>query len=269
MSLDTLTQSKIELVDDGATYFLDGQVYDRVTDIISKVLPPYLVPWAENTGQEAMFKLLRENPSGEWTLENARGAIQGAGWDCESQKKEGGRRGAETHFAVEAWIKQGIPPTLEDFEPEHRPYARTLCQFLVEYEPVSTHSEITVHHPDLGYAGTIDALGKATKRPKGVRHKDITGLNLAWDFKTNKEKKVYDQHYFQLAAYRCGLDYHGVAVDGEAVVAIGPTPWKNSGKPYRVAPNYFPASVWPAANAFYRALTQAKAANPNRRKKCT
>ena len=267
MSIETLTESRIELTEDGTQYVLDGQLFDRTTSIVNDVLPPYLVIWAENTGQEAMFRLLRENPTAEWTLESARGAISGAGWDCESQKKEGGRRGAETHFAIEAWIKQGVPPTLDDFEPEHRPYARTLCQFLIDYEPEFSHSEITVYHPELGYAGTIDAIGRATKRPTGVRHKDITGVDLAWDFKTNKEKKVYEQHYLQLASYRCGLDYHGVDVGGEAVVALGPTPWKNSGKPYRVAPNYFPASLWVAAMAFYRALTDAKAQNPNGRKK--
>jgi hypothetical protein len=41
---------EITLTPDGKRYVSEGKEYRRVTDIISKVLPPYLTPWAEKVG---------------------------------------------------------------------------------------------------------------------------------------------------------------------------------------------------------------------------
>lgn len=267
-ALKALSESPVGLSEDERSYELDGENYTRVTDIIKKALPPYLVPWAENTGIQAthsVYETMGGSLPPDWTT--TRDMARQMGKDTESQKKAGANRGANIHFANDAWIEQGIPPSLEDFEPEHRPYAQAYCQFLVDYEPEFECSEVTVWHPDLKYAGTFDAIATLTKRPPRVRHPDVRGKRLILDYKTNKDKRIYfPQHHFQLAAYRHGLDFHGVPVDGEAVVAIGPKK-EGGGLPYCVGVNYVPARLWPPVVAMWRAIEEAQALNPSARKK--
>ncbi len=125
---------------------------------------------------------------------------------------------------------------------------------------------MTVWHPGLQYAGTIDAIGKLTKFPKGARWPNIKGKRFAFDMKSNQARRIYSpQHYFQLAAYRHCLDHHGIEVDGEAVIAIGPSPWKNGGKPYTLGVNYVEARLWEPIVRAYRALEEARQANPRSR----
>ena len=259
--------NKCMLTEDGKQYLVESIPHPRTTDILHAVLPPYLAPWAEGVGAKGMHRLYEQNGS-LGSLEECKELIKAAGWDCEAERASGASRGLEVHFAVEAWIKQGVPPTISDFEPDARPYAQTLCQWLIDYEPEFECSELMVWHSELIYAGTIDAIGKVTKRPKGTRHVDITGKRLAFDFKTNKEKKVYfPQHYFQLAAYELALEHHSIEVDGSAVVALGPHGVK--GKPYRVAPNYVRPEMWKSVMQMYQTLQAAKALNPNKRKEKT
>ncbi len=265
-SLEVLVENPPVLGEDGKKYEKEGREFDRVTNVIHKALPPYLTPWAEKVGREAVMKLYALNggnlPSDP---EEVAEEVKTQGWTTEAEKKSGGLRGAEIHFAMEAWIKQGVPPTLSDFEPEVRPYAQTLAQFLVDYEPEFEAAEIMLYEPELRYAGTCDAIGKVTKRPKGARHPEVTGKRLVFDFKTNKNKAVYDQHYAQLAAYEYALASHDVQVDGSAVVAIGPH--GIPGSPYRFAVNYWEAEDWLPVIGLYRALENVKQKNPNKRKK--
>lgn len=263
-SLTKLIEDAPILNEDGSQYVHGDKGYDRVTTVVHKALPPYLAPWAEKVGQEAMWKVLGEGDP-HVGLERARELIKERGLTTDHEKKAGGLRGAEIHFAMEAWIKQGVPPALDDFEPEVRPYAQTLAQWLIDYEPEFEASEIMLYHPELGYAGTSDAIGRMTKRPKGARHPDITGKRIVLDFKTNKNKAVYEQHYAQLAAYELALHAHGVEVEGSAVVAVGPSPAK--GSPYRFAPSFWPRESWLPIMALYRMLEEVKALNPNARKK--
>ncbi len=133
--MEALLESQIHLSEDGKKYELDGARFDRVTDILHKVLPPYLSPWAEGVGIRAAHEVAEKFGSLPDTWEQTRDEARNLGIDHEGQKNAGASRGLEAHLALEAWIKQGVPPSLEDFEPEHRPYARSLCEFLVDTEP--------------------------------------------------------------------------------------------------------------------------------------
>lgn len=259
--MESLLNAEIGLSQDGRQYVLEDRAYDRVTDILHKVLPPYLSVWAQNVGIEAAHHIYRDNGSLPETPSQTLFMAKQMGIDIEGQKEAGGKRGAEVHFANDVWIKEGTPPTLSDFEPEHRPFAQTYCQFLVDCEPEFECAEVTVWNPEMGYAGTFDAVGKITKG------KDASEDRLIMDYKTNKDKRIYIQHMFQLAAYRHGLDHHEVPVDGEAVIAIGPSPWKNSGKPYTIRRNWIPARLWEPIVAAYRALCEAESLNPKARSK--
>ena len=265
-SLDTLISNAPILDEDGKQYVHGDRGYDRVTTILHKALPAYLAPWAEGVGRKAVHTTyLNSGRSLPDSYEELEKVVQRAGLTTEHEKKAGGLRGAEIHFAMEAWIKQGVPPSLGDFEPEVRPYAQTLARWLMDYEPEFEASEIMLFHPELGYAGTCDAIGRVTKRPKGVRHPDVTGKRIVLDFKTNKNKSVYEQHYAQLSAYELALNYHGVDVEGSAVVAIGPSPGK--GTPYRFAVNFWEPEDWLPVMNLYMLLQKVKAQNPNSRAK--
>lgn len=250
---------------DQSCYEYNGKQLDRVTQIVHEVCPPYLAPWAEKVGREAALKLYQQYGSLPSSPEELKSQVIAHGFTTDDEKKAGGLRGAELHFALEAYIKQGLPPTLSDFEPEVRPYAQSLCQFLIDYEPEFQVSELTVFNPQFGYAGTIDAIGKVTKRPKGARHVDITGQTRIFDLKTNKDKSVYEQHYVQLAAYELALLEWDVSVDGAVVVAVGP--WKEKGKPYRVAPSFWEARDFVDVVNLFRTKQAAKLRNPNRKRK--
>lgn len=263
-SLTKLIDDAPILNEDGSQYVHGDKGYDRVTTVVHKALPPYLAPWAEKVGQQAALTIYKNTGTLPDTPEELKEAVRMAGLTTDHEKKAGGLRGAEIHFAMEAWIKQGVPPALDDFEPEVRPYAQTLAQWLIDYEPEFEASEIMLYHPELGYAGTCDAIGRVTKRPKGARHPDINGKRIVFDFKTNKNKAVYEQHYAQLAAYELALHAHGVEVEGSAVVAVGPSPAR--GSPYRFAVNFWEPEDWLPVMGLFRMLEQVKQKNPNARK---
>jgi hypothetical protein len=156
---------------------------------------------------------------------------------------------------------------VSDFDnPEHVKYAQSMAQWMLDYRPEFEHSEIRVVHPRLGYAGTFDAIGKVTARPKGARGPDFTGKRIIFDFKTNKAKSVYEQHLFQLAAYELACEEWDVEVEGSAVVAIGPM-GDVKGTPYSFRPNYVEPGSFEQIMATYQMILDQKARNPLGRKK--
>jgi hypothetical protein len=261
---------QIELSEDGKCYLYNGEDFMRVTDVIHKVLPPYLAPWAEGVGHKAMYEVL-SNYSGEsWrqevTLEVAKQEVRDRGLTCEDEKKEGGDRGSALHLAIEAMIRTGDIPAVSDFDnPEHAKYAQSFAEWMLDYQPVFEEAEVRIVHPELGYAGTFDAIGKVTARPKGARGDDLTGKRIVFDFKTNKQKAVYEQHLYQLCAYQLACERWGIEAEGAAVVSIGPP--RDKGKPYTFRPNYMEPEAFRGVMDFYRLTELQKARNPLGRKK--
>jgi CRISPR/Cas system-associated exonuclease Cas4 (RecB family) len=137
---------------------------------------------------------------------------------------------------------------------------------MLDYQPIFEEAEIRVVHPELGYAGTFDAIGRVTAKPKGARGVDLTGKRIVFDFKTNKKKSVYEQHLYQLAAYELALEHWGVDVDGSAVVALGPM-GDIKGKPYTFRGNYVERSSFAQLIATHRMLQEQKKRNPLGRSK--
>ena len=258
---------EIALSEDGRCYIYEGKEYVRVTDIIHKVLPPYLAPWAEEVGQKAALALYQRDGHLPSTIGELKQAVRQAGLTCDDEKTKGGDRGSALHQAIEAMILTGDVLSVSDFEnPEHAKYAQSLAEWMLDYRPVFEHAEIRVVHPTLGYAGTFDAIGKVTARPKGARGIDLTGKRIIFDFKTNKAKSVYEQHLFQLAAYELACGEWGIEVEGSAVVAVGPM-GDVKGKPYAFRPNYVESKSFEQIMATYQMILEQKARNPLGRKK--
>ena len=111
----------------------------------------------------------------------------------------------------------------------------------------------------------VDAIGKVTARPKGARGPDLTGKRIVFDFKTNKQKAVYEQQLYQLCAYQLACERWGIETEGAAVVSIGPP--KDKGKPYTFRPNYMEPRAFEEVMRFYRTTEEQKQRNPLGRKK--
>ena len=257
---------EIELSESGRAYVYDDKEFVRVTDVIHKVLPPYLAPWAEEVGQKAALAIYERDGSLPGSITELKQLVKEAGMTCEDEKQSGADRGSSLHLAIEAMIRTGEVMTLEDFEdPEHAKYAQAFGAFLMDYQPEFESAEVRVVHPELGYAGTFDAIGRVTARPKGARGADITGQRIIFDFKTNVRKAVYEQHLFQLAAYELACEHWDIDVEGSAVVAIGPA-GDVKGKPYSFRPNYVERASFAQIMATYTMIKEQKARNPLARK---
>jgi hypothetical protein len=257
---------ELEFTEDGTHYLYEGKPLERVTAIVSDALPPYLAPWAEGVGQTAMHKIMAENP--EYDLATAKRAIANAGLTCENEKIKGQDRGQALHQAIEAMILSedlAVDPT--DFEdPEHAKYARSFAAFMADYRPKFEMAEVRVCYPELGYAGTFDAVAKVTARPKGARGPDVTGKRIILDWKTNVSKKTYESHLYQLAAYQLAMERWDDPVEGAAVVAIGPM-GDVKGKPYTFKVNHVDPEAFRAMIGWRNVLKNQKANNPLGRSK--
>jgi hypothetical protein len=259
---------QIELSEDGKHYLYDNQEFMRVTDVIHKVLPPYLAPWAEDVGQKAALTIYEQTGSLPGNLPELKQMVRDAGLTCEDEKKAGGDRGSALHLAIEAMIRTGDIPAVSDFDnPEHAKYAMSFAVWMLDYQPVFEEAEVRIVHPELGYAGTFDSIGKVTARPKGARGPDLTGKRILFDFKTNKQKAVYEQHLYQLCAYQLACERWGIETEGAAVVSIGPP--RDKGKPYTFRPNYMEPEAFRGVMEFYRLTELQKARNPLKRKATT
>lgn len=256
----------IELSESGRTYVYDDEEFVRVTDVIHKVLPPYLAPWAEEVGHKAALAIYERDGSLPDSITELKQLVKEAGLTCEDEKKSGGDRGSALHLAIEAMIRTGDVMGVDDFEdPEHAKYAQAFGQFLLDYQPEFESAEVRIVHPELGYAGTFDAIGRVTARPKGARGLDFTGKRIIFDFKTNVRKAVYEQHLFQLAAYELACEHWDVDTEGSAVVAIGPA-GDVKGKPYTFRPNYVEPKAFEQLMGTYKMIQEQKARNPLGRK---
>lgn len=262
-----MTLPEVQLSEDGKHYIHDGESYERVTQVVHKVLPPYLAPWAEGVGQKAALEIYRRDGELPGNPDELKRLVKEAGLTCEDEKNKGGDRGSALHLAIEAMIRTGEPTVdLTSFDnPEHKLYAQSFAEFMLDYRPVFQEAEVRIVHPELGYAGTFDAIATITDRPKGARGTDLTGKTIILDWKTNVTRKVYDQHLAQLCAYELACQQWGIDVDGSAVVAIGPK--RDKGKSYSFKPNHWETDAWKQIMSMYRMLEAQKLRNPLGRSK--
>lgn len=254
---------ELEFTEDGKYYVYDGVELERVTAIVSDALPPYLAPWAEKVGQEAMYRVCGGGDGAMLSLEEARSQIRDMGLTCEDEKVKGQDRGQALHQAIEAMIlSEDLAVDPRDFDdPEHAKYARSFALFMAEYRPKFEVAEVRVCYPELGYAGTFDAIATLTARPKGARGPDVTGKRIILDWKTNVSKKTYESHLYQLAAYQLAMERWDEPVDAAAVVAIGPM-GDVKGKPYTFKVNHVEPEAFRAMIEWRRVLQAQKANNP-------
>lgn len=103
--------------------------------------------------------------------------------------------GQLAHALFEEWVVTGIRP---DADAELAPYLDSFANWLDHFQPSYTAAEVTVYHPEFGYAGTAD--GYAT----------VQRTDFIIDYKTSKKSldgrgnrtKPWHSVALQMAAYR-------------------------------------------------------------------
>lgn len=104
--------------------------------------------------------------------------------------------GELVHKACEEYALTGKRP---EVDPEVRPFLESFDGWLQRFGPSYQATEVAVYHPELGYAGTLDALLTID----GVRYiVDYKSSRKSVDDKGNPTTPYPEQVGLQLAAYR-------------------------------------------------------------------
>lgn len=196
----------VELVFDPSiheyTLSTSGEVIPSATQILSVIAKPALVYWAASETaknfRESAVELTKLNEQME--LSNPMYTFGDAGIDAAMFKamnahkhitREAADIGSSVHNFIEKYLAgEGgqMPASLQ---------GRSACTaFLKWYEDHPNvkilESEMKVYHPELKYAGTVDAVA------------EIDGDLYVIDFKTSS--KVYPEHHIQCAAYAKAIE---------------------------------------------------------------
>lgn len=171
--------------------------YWSVTTIIGALDKPALVHWsAIETAKAAVDQLdvvqARIRNEGR---DSAVDYLKGARFRRPPGQRSAAELGTAVHAACETYALSGMRP---DVDAEVRPFLVQFDRFLQEFQPKYIATEVTVYHPEFGYAGTADGF------------MEIDGMPLIVDYKTSRDtydargnpKGPYPEVALQLAAYR-------------------------------------------------------------------
>jgi len=205
-------------------YKINNQEYPRVSSILGQLDKAWMAPWVINLTLEhisaGMWDVLKcdigtvQDEMLQELLEESKTAY----------KKESEKAlsiGSEVHNRIEFHIKQkihGLYATVETKEPEIA--VKKGFEAFLEWEEKNVanwfKSEVTVHHPDMCYAGTADAVAEMKN-----------GKVYLIDFKTSKA--FYSEMEMQLAAYRkCYEMNYNCIIDGIGILRLD----KITGRPF-------------------------------------
>lgn len=104
-------------------------------------------------------------------------------------------RGTAVHKAVE-FVDKG---TLDDatVDPIIRPYVAAYRRFVRESGYVHSHWEVPLHHPILGYAGTIDKVGRLHGRTGILDIKTSRSVDPAVELQLCAYQVLWNEHHAQ------------------------------------------------------------------------
>lgn len=123
-------------------------------------------------------------------------------------------RGTAVHKAVE-YVDKG---TLDDgkLDPIIRPYVAAYRRFLRESGYVPLHWEVPLHHPVLGYAGTIDKVGRLNGRPGVLDIKTARSVDPAVELQLCAYAVLWDEHHPENpAAWKYALQLNDEGPEGK------------------------------------------------------
>lgn len=193
---------------EGAEQRPDDEAYWSVTTILGALDKPALLHWsAEQSALAAIHSeatwrgmLADDDPSCPHTEAAQCPAVK---WlrDARFRRPKGMRSATElgtlVHRACEEYALTGTRPT--DVDAEVLPFLDRFDEWLQRFGPSYQATEVAVFHPELGYAGTLDALLTID----GVRYiADYKTSRKALDSQGKPATPYPEQVGLQLAAYR-------------------------------------------------------------------
>jgi hypothetical protein len=201
MALDVLAP-----IDDAAPAENDLQLWS-VTTIIGVLDKPALLYWA---AEQTALAALHQSRTWQAMLADEDGTCdhldatrcEPLRWlrDARLRKPPGRRSATElgeaVHAAIEAYVLTGRRPEVDE---EVRPFFEQFDRWAQQFGPAYEAAELTVYHPALGYAGTLDAIAVID----GVRYiVDYKTSRTSLDARGQRTKPYPEQVALQLAAYR-------------------------------------------------------------------
>lgn len=199
-------------------YYVDnatGARYPSVTTVIDRALSkPALNSWyAKTTATRAVDELAEL--SRKVRLDGPEQAVKWLASAPRDTKTSAAVRGSDLHDLAERHATgQDLPDELDEDVRAMLAHYRT---FLEDFEPVITHTEMTVLNRTLGYGGTCDAV---------MRLGAYDGRPLIVDYKTGRTGP-YPEWAVQLAAY-VGGEY--VLTREQGAIVTSPMPDVDAGK---------------------------------------
>lgn len=150
-----------------------------VTTVLSVINKPALVNWAAKMCAQFAVENVEswKNLDPDAAVDLLKGAHR-------RNTNRAARLGTAVHEAAEAWSKGERMPV---WAPSIAPRMRQFQNWLEEFQPEVEHSEVTVYHRAISYAGTADLIVW------------IGGDRVLVDIKTGKS--VYGETELQLSAY--------------------------------------------------------------------
>lgn len=170
------------------SYTINETEYPSVTAILGQLDKPALIHWALNCFEEKAIEMIEDDNCDLSIVTQYKDLLAEAKKNFRNVGDKAKDIGTQVHDAIEHYVKYN-----KDLIGELAPEVENGFLAFLEWEKNTVsewlESEIRTYNPVVGYAGTYDAI-----------FKDKDGNVVMVDFKTSKA--VYDEYWFQLAAYR-------------------------------------------------------------------
>lgn len=222
----------------GRFYNIDGVMMPSVTNILSAIAKPLLVPWAAKVEREAVTAAAADVYQ-QWATQPTTRTPLPRSWFLttlaaqlgkvrahERTLTAAGDLGTEAHQLIEWHLRTAIGSQAGP-QPLVRPEARHACQAFLQWatsvrlKPVLIERQVySLTH---GYAGTLDILCR------------VNGVPTIIDLKTST--KIYPEAGLQLAAYSVALEDMGYLAPAQALIVRLPKVLTEAAVEVQVAPS--------------------------------
>lgn len=189
--------------------------YPSMTTLLGAILPKDLSRYGETHGAiGAHFLHQQGDLTTEHTDEDAVEMVRERRVGVEAATNRAASRGIDVHKFLEEFGKTGEMPRM-DVPPELAGYVKGLEDFLKEYDPEPSATELLVADPDRGFAGRLDMRARTRTKSLPFRAHRIV------DLKTSPKLSIWPSAHAQTQGYRLAdMKCGGPETDTPIVVVV-------------------------------------------------
>ncbi len=197
---------------------LDGKPLCGVTTVLSVIAKPALIQWAANMACDYIKEKSASTANAGVRIYDVLDTVLDEARSAHRKKKEkAGDVGSEIHDGIEKLVKQSIEQNggmLDNVKMKGEATPVTVCinnfiEWARENKVKFIESEKNVYSRNLWIGGILDLVV------------EMDGKRLIADIKTSSG--IYNEHFFQMAAYDLCLEEMGEKVDGYLVINLKKT----------------------------------------------